>query len=103
MSREFDALKELGEAVPLNPTPLSVPQFRQKAYLVGPSHAFVRDTNSRGRWILVPRAVVEVPCSQCNAAVFEPCRHTKHQRTWTSTHTGRRVAARMKKWYEARR
>lgn len=70
-------------------TPIHV---RQQAFLVGPSHAFVRDPNVRGRWILVPRAVIEKSCPWCHAGIYQPCRNPRSGATWTTTHIGRRVS-----------
>lgn len=56
-----------------------------------PAKAFVRVPNEPGRWVLTDRCVVEVECSQCMAAIGEPC-HNGRGKYWQGTHCCRRGA-----------
>jgi hypothetical protein len=79
-------------AEPKEPRFFTMPHVGQRAFLVGPSHAFVRDPKSRGRWLMVPRPVVEKACTWCGAAIYEPCHNPKRGNTWTQIHLSRRVS-----------
>jgi hypothetical protein len=85
-------MSNVGRAEPKAPKYFTMPHVGQRAFLVGASHAFVRDPMSRGRWVLVPRSVIEKACPWCNAQIFEPCHNIKRGNTWTQTHTARRVS-----------
>lgn len=82
----------IGRAEPKTPKYFVMPHVGQKAFLVGASHAFVRDPKARGRWVMVPRPVVEKACPWCKAEIFEPCHNIKHGNTWTQIHISRRVS-----------
>lgn len=50
------------------------PQISLVAYETrDPRKVFVKVPNQRGRWMLVDRCVVEVPCMVCGTAIGEPC------------------------------
>jgi hypothetical protein len=57
-----------------------------------PKKAFVRVPDEPGRWIYADRCVVEVPCSQCEAAIGEPCKGRYSGKYWVDTHYRRRNA-----------